>query len=47
MNYEVIAIPEFKKQLKILVKKYHSLKTEIAVLIDELEINPTLGIEIA
>lgn len=44
MNYSVIAVPEFKKQLKRLAKKYRSLKTELAVLIEELEQNPTIGI---
>lgn len=46
MNYKVIAVPEFRKQFKRLSKKYHSLKTELAVLIEILEKNPMIGIEL-
>jgi mRNA-degrading endonuclease RelE of RelBE toxin-antitoxin system len=41
MSYEIIAVPEFGRELKILAKKYPSLKVEIAVIIDELAENPT------
>jgi hypothetical protein len=34
---------QFKREVKVLIKKYPSLKAEIPVLIAELEINPTLG----
>jgi len=43
MNYKVIAVPRFKKELKKLVKKYHSLKDEFAALLDSLETDPTNG----
>ncbi|QMU63520.1 MAG: hypothetical protein GKR88_04005 [Flavobacteriaceae bacterium] len=33
----------FKKEAKRLSKKYRSLKTELSVLFDKLEQNPTLG----
>jgi len=46
MRYDVIAIPEFRRQLKRLAKKYRSLKTEIAVLFEELAETPTLGFPI-
>lgn len=46
MNYEVIAVPTFRKQLKKLFKKYHSLKSDIASIIDELEKNPTYGTQL-
>jgi len=32
MSYKIIAVPTFMKALKKLVKKYPSLKTELAVL---------------
>jgi mRNA-degrading endonuclease RelE of RelBE toxin-antitoxin system len=44
MNYNVEAIPPFDKQLKRLVKKYASLKTEFARLIESLEKDPSQGI---
>lgn len=44
MNYEVRAIPPFDKQLKRLVKKYASLKTEFTGLIESLEKSPNQGI---
>lgn len=43
MSYNIIAIPEFKKQAKKLSKRYISLKTELSVLFEELTENPTLG----
>jgi mRNA-degrading endonuclease RelE of RelBE toxin-antitoxin system len=43
MNYNVLTIAPFDKQLKRLVKKYPSLKTEIANLITELQTEPTKG----
>ncbi|MFW0716831.1 type II toxin-antitoxin system RelE/ParE family toxin [Pedobacter sp. N23S346] len=43
MNYDVIAVPSFKKELKKLSKKYHSLKAELSILFDDLEKNPNLG----
>ena len=41
--FNVTTIPPFDKQLKRLVKKYPSLKTEFVQLIDKLEIAPDLG----
>jgi len=43
MSYEVVAVPEFSRQLKRLSKKYRSLKTELSTLIEELKENPTVG----
>lgn len=43
MSYDVIAVPSFKKELKKLSKKYHSLKAELSILLDDLEKNPDLG----
>ena len=44
MNYNVELTDNFKKEAKRLVKKYRSLKTEIATLITDLKTNPTQGI---
>lgn len=43
MSYSIIATPEFKRELKSLVKKYRSLKSEFSELIDELKENPQQG----
>jgi len=43
MKYEVQSIPPFDRQLKRLVKKYHSLKKEFIELIESLETNPIQG----
>lgn len=43
MNYEVDSISLFDKQAKRLIKKYPSLKTELASLIDTLANNPIQG----
>ncbi len=43
MSYSVELTANFKKEAKRLVKKYTSLKTELAQLFTQLEENPTLG----
>jgi hypothetical protein len=43
MSYNVLAIAPFERQLKRLAKKYPSLKTEFALLVEELEQNPQVG----
>ena len=43
MNYSVLTIPPFDKQLKKLVKKYPSLKSEIATFITHLKTEPKQG----
>lgn len=43
MNYNVVTIPPFDRQLKRLTKKFPSLKVEYSNLIDELENNPIQG----
>jgi mRNA-degrading endonuclease RelE of RelBE toxin-antitoxin system len=43
MNYSVISIPPFDKQLKRLTKKYPSLKKEYSYLLDGLEQDPQQG----
>lgn len=43
MNYSVLAIPPFDRQLKRLVKKYPSLKKEYAELIASLGRQPNQG----
>lgn len=43
MNYSVLTIPPFDKQLKKLVKKYPSLKSEITTLITHLKTEPKQG----
>ncbi len=43
MTYNVVAIPRFKKELKQLVKKFHSLINEYNALIEKLEEEPHQG----
>ncbi|MDR1877168.1 MAG: type II toxin-antitoxin system RelE/ParE family toxin [Flavobacteriaceae bacterium] len=43
MNYNIELSDHFKKEAKRLIKKYRSLKSDLAGLFDELEQNPTLG----
>ena len=43
MNYKIIPVEKFKKEAKQLIKKYPSLKSELAVLNQMLSANPTSG----
>lgn len=43
MSYNVVTIPPFDRQLKRLARKFPSLKTEYATLIDSLESGPIQG----
>ena len=43
MSYKVISIPNFEKELKILAKKYPSLKTEYIELVQFLKNEPKQG----
>lgn len=43
MNYNVISLPFFDKQIRRLVKKYPSLKKEYADLIGKLAVDPMIG----
>jgi mRNA-degrading endonuclease RelE of RelBE toxin-antitoxin system len=43
MSYNITATPNFKKELKRLLKKFQSLKIEYLNFLDELAQNPTLG----
>jgi mRNA-degrading endonuclease YafQ of YafQ-DinJ toxin-antitoxin module len=43
MIYNILAISNFKKEFKKLAKKYPSLKVDLSKLIEELEVNPSLG----
>jgi len=44
MSYKIELTDNFKKEAKILIKKYTSLRTEIAEIGKKLAENPTLGI---
>ena len=46
MNYSIITLPFFDKQLKRLVKKYPSLKKEYSDLLNTLAGNPETGTSI-
>ena len=43
MNYNIELSANFKKEAKRLIKKYPSLKIELAELFTKLEENPTIG----
>ncbi len=44
MNFKIDAIPNFKREAKQLVKKFHSLKNELANLDQALQNDPYTGI---
>ncbi|RYE07907.1 MAG: hypothetical protein EOP44_03080 [Sphingobacteriaceae bacterium] len=46
MSFEIVITQRFKKELKRLIKKFPSIKTEFADLIDLLEVNPVQGTSI-
>lgn len=46
MSYSVITIKTFERQAKRLLKKYPSLKSELAILIAELKNDPKKGIHL-
>lgn len=46
MSYKIKTIPKFEKELKRLVKKYPSLKTEFIELVKELKEDPKQGTSI-
>ena len=43
MSFNVETLPDFEKEARKLSKKYPSLKTDLAALIEDLEINPLQG----
>jgi mRNA-degrading endonuclease RelE of RelBE toxin-antitoxin system len=43
MSYKIIAVPTFRKELKKLAKKYHTLKEDLALLFESLKENPIQG----
>ncbi len=43
MSYKIIAVPNFRRELKKLAKKYPSLKTDFALLLNSLEQDPEQG----
>jgi mRNA-degrading endonuclease RelE of RelBE toxin-antitoxin system len=43
MNFNIITLGSFDKELKKLSKKYPSLKVDYANFLDEIEANPKLG----
>jgi len=43
MNFEIITTPYFEREAKKLLKKYPSIKDDLAALGEELSKSPTLG----
>lgn len=46
MSYKIISIPAFNREIKRLVKKYPSLRSEFSELVESIKINPKQGISI-
>ena len=46
MNYSILTIPPFEKQLKRLNKKYPSIKSDIIELAEQLMNNPKKGVSL-
>ncbi len=43
MSYEIIAIPNFRRKIKKLAKKYPSLKSDFSLIIESLQFKPDQG----
>ena len=46
MSYKVVIAPEFAKEAKRIAKKHIGIKSDIAKLIAELSLNPTIGTDL-
>ncbi|MEM6262882.1 MAG: type II toxin-antitoxin system RelE/ParE family toxin [Bacteroidota bacterium] len=46
MNFEIIATPHFRRELKKLAKRYTSIRLDFQKLIESLEKNPKQGIDL-
>jgi mRNA-degrading endonuclease RelE of RelBE toxin-antitoxin system len=46
MGYNVVLIPDFKKELKQIAKKQRSVLADVNHLIEELSENPTIGTDL-
>lgn len=46
MSCNIVATPEFGKSLKKLAKHYKSIKEDFSRLLDQLKINPGMGIDL-
>ena len=46
MNYSIDATPRFEKRLRLLGKKYKSIKQDYANLLEELYANPNAGVDL-
>lgn len=46
MSYNVFVVPQFKKELKKLAKKYPSIKNDFTAFIKTIELNPKQGISL-
>ena len=46
MSYSVKTTPCFDKEVKRIAKKHQGIKSDLAKLIDSLEINPTMGTDL-
>ncbi|SHO81699.1 hypothetical protein MNB_SV-15-1245 [hydrothermal vent metagenome] len=47
MNYKIDTIPRFEKDVKRLKKKFPKIKNDLIKFINELSLNPELGINLA
>ena len=46
MSYNIVTIPSFERELKFLAQKHRSIPTDFENLLDNLELNPTMGDEV-
>jgi len=47
MNFEILTTEEFSRQVKQLAKKYRSLAKDLSTFQEELQKNPTMGVNLA
>lgn len=46
MSYKIKTIPSFDKDFKRLYKRYRSLPDDIKQLVEDLQINPLMGVDL-
>ena len=46
MSYSVRTVPNFDREIKKIAKKHKGIKSDLAKLIHDLEVNPTMGTDL-
>ena len=46
MSCRIDYLPEFERELRRLAKRYRSIKDDYALLLNDLKVNPTMGVDL-